>query len=56
MASFINSTKTTNWILISMVVLAIAGVGYYFWHKKQVGAADEVLVETEHPEQPGGEG
>ena len=52
MASFINSTKTTNWILICLVVVACAGAGYYFWHKKKVSEADEVLVNVEHPESP----
>ena len=31
MASFINSTKTTNWILIGLIVVALAGAGYWYW-------------------------
>ena len=31
MASFINSTKTTNWILIGLIVVALAGAGYLYW-------------------------
>ncbi len=52
MVSFINSTKTTNWILIGLVVVAIVGAGYWYWHKKHVEAADAVLVDVEHPEEP----
>lgn len=31
MASFINSTKTTNWILIGLILLALGGAGYWYW-------------------------
>ena len=44
MASFINSTKTTNWMLI-LLILGVAGAaGWYFWHKKQVEDADAALI------------
>ena len=38
MASFINSTKTTNWILICVLVVAVAGAGYWYWknHSEKV--------------------
>lgn len=31
MASFINSTKTTNLILIGLIVVVVAGAGYWYW-------------------------
>lgn len=51
MASFINSTKTTNWILIFLIVGALGLAGWYFWHKKQVEDADAALI-NHNPETP----
>jgi len=52
MASFINSTKTTNWMLLLLFAGVLVAGGVYFWNKKKAEDADAILINKENPETP----
>lgn len=51
-----NQTKTVFWLIISLVILAAAGTGIYFWYKKHKATDPETPIEeiptdtSENPE------